>query len=145
MIKLPRSTYYYRSTQSALGLTDIRLVELIGDIQDELPGYGYRRVTRELNARGHVVNHKRVARIMKEQSLGIKPKKRYVKGGSKEVDHAVFPNLYRNVIPTLPDRVWVADITFIRIASSFVFLAAILDACSRKVVGYAISRHIDTD
>jgi putative transposase len=57
----------------------------------------------------------------------------------------VFPNLYRNVIPPLPDRVWVADITFIRIASSFVFLAVILDACSRKVVSYAISRHIDTD
>jgi putative transposase len=145
VIELPRSTYYYRSTASALGLTDRRLVELIGDIQDELPGYGYRRVTRELHARGHVVNHKRVARIMKEQSLGIRPRKRYAKGGSKEVDLAVYPNLYRNVIPTLPDRVWVADITFIRIASSFVFLAAILDACSRKVVGYAISRHIDTD
>lgn len=145
MIQLPRSTYYYRSTATEAGLSDARLVDLIGDIQDELPGYGYRRVTRELYARGHIVNHKRVARIMKERSLGIKPRKRYVKSGNKEIDLAVFPNLYRNVIPSLPDRVWVADITFIRIASSFVFLAAILDACSRKVVGYAISRHIDTD
>jgi putative transposase len=145
VIQLPRSTYYYRSTATETGLSDARLIDLIGDIQDELPGYGYRRVTRELHARGHVVNHKRVARIMKERSLGIKPRKRYVKSGTREIDLAVFPNLYRNVIPSLPDRVWVADITFIRIASSFVFLAAILDACSRKVVGYAISRHIDTD
>jgi putative transposase len=70
---------------------------------------------------------------MKECSLGITPRKRYVKSGSKEIDLAVFPNLYRNVMPSLPNRVCVADITFVRIASS------------RKVVGYAISRHIDTD
>jgi putative transposase len=110
VIQLPRSTYYYRSTATEAGLSDARLGELIGDIQDELPGYGYRRVTRELHARGHVVNHKRIARIMKEQSLGITPKKRYVKSASKEINLGVFPNLYRNVIPALPDRVWVADI-----------------------------------
>ena len=145
MIGLPRSTYYYRSTEAEVGLSDTRLVELIGDIQDEFPGYGYRRVTRELQANGYRVNHKRVARIMKERSLGIKRRRKYVKTGAKELDLVVFPNLYRNVIPALPDRVWVADITYIRIASSFVFTAVILDACSRKVVGYAISRHIDTD
>lgn len=105
MIHLPRSTYYYRSTAAETGLTDKRLIDLIGDIQDEFPGYGYRRVTRELKNRGHVVNHKRVARVMKEASLGIKPRKRYVKAGGKEVDLAVFPNLYRNVIPVVPDKV----------------------------------------
>jgi len=145
VIDLPRSTYYYRSTAAETGLPDKRLIDLIGDIQDEFPGYGYRRVTRELKARGHIVNRKRVARIMKEASLGIKPRKRFVNRRSKEDGLAVFPNLYRNVIPVVPDRVWVADITFIRIARGFVFLAAILDACSRKVVGYAISRHIDTE
>jgi putative transposase len=55
-------------------------------------------------------------------------------------DQPVFSNLYRNVIPAKPDLVWVADITFIRIANGFAYLAAILDACSRKVVGYAISK-----
>jgi putative transposase len=74
---------------------------------------------------------------MKERSLGIKPRKRFVKVPGKQDDLAVFPNLYRNVIPAESDRVWVADITVIRIVSGFVFLAAILDACSRKVVGYA--------
>lgn len=145
MINLPRSTYYYRSTAVDAGLTDKRLIDLIGDIQDEFPGYGYRRVTRELKARGHLVNHKRVARIMKEANLGIKPRKRFVNRGGKEDGLAAFPNLYRNVIPVVPHQVWVADITFIRIARGFVFSAAILDACSRKVVGYAISRHIDTE
>jgi putative transposase len=57
MIDLPRSTYYYRSTSQAPPISDTCLVELIGDIQDEFPGYGYRRVTRALHKRGHIVNH----------------------------------------------------------------------------------------
>lgn len=65
MIDLPRSTYYYRSTAKALSLGDSELVAIIEDIQDELPSYGYRRVTYELQRRGHLVNHKRVARVMR--------------------------------------------------------------------------------
>jgi putative transposase len=129
---------------TAAGLTDARIVELIGDIQDELPGYGYRRVTRELRRRGYVVNHKRVARVMNSHGLGIKPRRRFVRTTDSDHDLPIFPNLYRNVIPARPDLVWVADFTYIRIATGFCFLAAILDACSRKVVGYAISRRIDT-
>lgn len=56
----------------------------------------------------------------------------------------MYPNLYRNNIPTEPERVWVADITYIRVAAGFVYLAVILDACSRKVIGYALSQQIDT-
>lgn len=146
MIELPRSTYYYRSTGVALGLDDDRLVGLIGDIQDEFPGYGYRRVTLELRARGHHINHKRAARIMREHGLGIKPRKRFTpKQKGNESDTQFFPNLYRNVVPRLPDQAWVADITFVRIQTGFVYVAVILDACSRKVVGYAISRRIDTE
>lgn len=111
MISLPRSTYYYRSTAAESNLPDKRLVDLIGDIQDEFLGYGYRRVTRELQNRGHLVNHKRVARVMKEASLGVRPRKRFVKAAGRDADFAVFPNLYRNVIPAVPDKVWVADIT----------------------------------
>ena len=144
MIELPRSTFYYRSTAAIEDLSDERLIELIGDIQDELPGYGYRRVTRELQRRGHLVNHKRIARVMKAHGLGIRPRRRFVRTTDSAHDLPVFPNLYRNVIPTRPDVVWVADFTYIRIAAGFCFLAAILDACSRKVVGYAISRRIDT-
>ena len=144
MIELPRSTFYYRSTSTRECLNDGRLIELIENIQDELPGYGYRRVTHELRRRGHVVNHKRVARVMRAQGLGIKPRKRFVRTTDSRHDSPVFPNLYRNVIPTQPNVVWVADFTYIRIATGFCYLAAILDACSRKVVGYAISRNIDT-
>lgn len=144
MIEMPRSTFYYRAVASADQLPDAQLVELIESIQDELPGYGYRRVTHELRRRGHVVNHKRVARLMKLHGLGIKPRRQFVRTTDSNHDSPIFPNLYRNVIPSRPDLVWVADFTYIRIATGFCYLAAILDACSRKVVGYAISRRIDT-
>lgn len=127
MIDLPRSTFYYRSTAVHEGLGDARLTELIESIQDDLPGYGYRRVTHELRRRGHVVNHKRVARVMKAQGLGIKPRRRFVRTTDSKHDSPIFPNLYRNVIPTRPNVVWVADFTYIRIASGFCDLAAILD------------------
>jgi putative transposase len=143
VIEMPRSTYYFRSSAKAVGLSDARLVELIADIQDELAGYGYRRITHELRRRGHAVNHKRVARVMSVNGLGIKRRRRFVATTDSEHDQPIFPNLYRNVIPTRLDLVWVADITYIRLTVGFCYLAAILDACSRKVVGYAISKHID--
>lgn len=141
---MPRSTYYYRASVQAVGLSDGQVLGLIGDIQDELPGYGYRRVTHELHRRGHGINHKRVARLMNANGLGIKQRRRFVRTTDSDHDQPIFPNLYRNVIPCRLDVVWVADITYIRIAAGFCYLAAILDACSRKVVGYAISRNIDT-
>ena len=145
MIGLPRSTYYYRAREGSAVLTDSELEELIGTVQDELPGYGYRRVTHELRRRGHVVNHKRIARVMRVKDMGIRPRRRHARTTDSKHDSPVFPNLYRNVIPTEPNQVWVGDFTYIRLASGFCYLAAILDACSRKVVGYAISRSIDTN
>lgn len=132
------------SPAKALIFGDTELVAIIEDIQDELPCYGYRRVTHELLRRGHLVNHKRVARVMRANGLGIKPRKRCVRTTDSDHDSPLYPNLYRNVIPARPDMVWVADFTYIRIAGGFCYLAVILDACSRKVVGYALSRPLDT-
>jgi putative transposase len=144
VIDLARSTLYYRPVTSTPAITDARLVELIGDIQDEFPGYGYRRVTRELARRGIAINHKRIARVMRANGLCVKPKRRFVRTTDSNHDLPIFPNLYRNVIPTRPDVVWVGDITYIRLLSGFCYLAAILDACSRRIVGYAISRQMDS-
>lgn len=144
MIDLPRSTYYYRSTARTSKLGDTELVVIIEDIQDEQPRYGYRRITHELQRRGHLVNHKCVARIMRANGLGIKPRKRYVRTTDSNHDSPIYPNLYRNVIPARPDMVWVADFTYIRITVGFCYLAVILDACSRNVVGYALSRGLGT-
>jgi putative transposase len=144
MIGLARSSYYYHPVQGT-NLSDDRLAELIGDIQDELSGYGYRRVTHELLRRGHRVNHKRVARVMRTHDLGIRPRRRHVRTTDGDHDSPIFPNRYNNAIPDRPNRVWVTDFTYRRVAHGFVYLAAMLDACSRKVIGYAISRQIDTE
>lgn len=145
MIELPRSTYYYRSTAKRVGLNDARLVQLIEEIHDEFPGYGYRRVTRELRNRGFVVNHKRVARVMRQYRLKARTVRRFKQTTDSDHEFPVFPNLYGNVIPTRPDEVWVGDLTYIRTVFGFAYLAALLDACSRKVVGYAISRRMDAE
>jgi putative transposase len=141
---MPRSTFYYRTQKRVEAFSDEQIVQLIREVQSELPGYGYRRVTYELRRRGHLINHKRIARVMRAHSLGVIPRRRFIRTTDSNHDQPAFPNLYRNVIPAKPDTVWVGDITYIRLACGFCYLAVILDACSRKVVGYAISHQIDT-
>lgn len=143
-MNLPRSTYYYRPAAKTEALTDVELAAIIEDIQDELPCYGYRRVTHELRRRGFVINHKRIARVMRIAGLGVKPRRRYIRTTDSGHDSPIFPNIYCNSIPDHPDRVWVADFTYIRVVTGFCYLAVILDACSRKVIGYALSRRLDT-
>ncbi len=109
----------------------------------EWPTYGYRRVTAELHATGCLVNHKKVMRLMQEQGLTVRPRRRFVATTDSDHDGPIFANLAKDVVPTGPNQLWVADITYITIAVGFVYLAAILDAWSRRVVGYAIGRRID--
>ncbi len=102
--------------------------------------YGYRRITAELRRRGMLVNHKRVARMMREDGLlGIQPRAFVV---TTDSDHEleVYLNLARRMKLTGINQLWVADITYIRLQAEFVYLAVILDACSRKVVGWALER-----
>jgi len=141
MTELSRSTYY---AKPAPAVADAALAQMLEAIHLEWPSYGYRRVTHELRHRGLVVNHKKVMRLMREQGLAAKRRRRFCVTTDSNHDLPVYPNLYRNQIPALPDRVWVADITYIRLLIGFAFLAVILDACSRKVVGYAISRSMTT-
>ena len=100
-------------------------------------------MTRELPRRGHRANHKRVLRIMREQSWLCR--QRRVSRRTTQSDHGlpIFPNLLRETNVTQLNQVWVADITYIRLPHDFVFLAAILDAHSRKVIGWNLSRGLD--
>ena len=136
-----RSSYYYEAA-AVMPLEEAQLVERMRKICAEFPRYGYRRVTAQLRLDGHLVNKKRVQRIMCEQELTVKPRRRLATTDSDH-DDPIFPNLAKDVVPDGPDQLWVSDITYIRIALGFVYLAAILDAWSRRVVGYAISRRID--
>jgi putative transposase len=102
--------------------------------------YGYRRITAELHRRGMQINHKRVARIMREDNLlGIQPK-RFVVTTNSNHKLEVYLNLARRMKLTAINQLWVADITYIRLNAEFVYLAVILDGHSRKVVGWALDR-----
>jgi putative transposase len=146
-MSLAPSTYYCRArAKSAEAVAaEARLVARIHAICAEFPRYGYRRVTARLKAEGERVNHKRVARIMREQDLRVRPKRRSVVATNSDHDGPIFPNPAEGMVPSGPDQLWVADLTYIRILSGFVYLAVILDAWSRRVVGWAISRRIDAE
>src|SRR5260364_214095 len=139
MIQLPRSTFYDRAgTPSFPCLSDARLLERIGCLQVALSDDGYRRVTCALQAQGYGIHHKRVARIIRQPEPALQSKRRFLRTTDRPHGWPVFPNLHRNSIPDRPDQIWVADMTFIRIERGVVYLAVILDACSRKVIGYAL-------
>ena len=106
--------------------------------------YGYRRVAFELRRRGMAVNHKRVLRLMREDNLlGIEPKA-FLATTQSDHDREVYLNLAKRMKPTAINQLWVADITYIRLRGEFVYLAVVLDAFSRKVVGWALDRSLTT-
>ena len=108
-------------------------------------GYGYRRVTRELARRGQGVNHKRVLRVMRERRLLCRPKRRYQRTTDSTHNEKRFPNLLPQTMPTKPDQVWQADLTYVRVKQGFVYLACVLDSFTREIVGWSMSRFIDAD
>jgi putative transposase len=137
---MPRSTFY---DAPATRLDDAQILARMALICDEFEAYGYRRVGAELRHQGVVVNHKKVRRLMRQHDLQPKRRRRYVATTDSNHDSPIFPNRARDLVVEGPNQLWVADITYITIATGFVYLAAILDAWSRRVVGYAISRSID--
>ncbi len=110
---------------------------------EENPTYGYRRVDAELRHRGLVVNAKRVRRLMAVNGLNPKRRRRYLVTTDSNHDGPIFPHIARGFEVYGPDQLWVADITYVAIATGFVYLAVILNAWSRLVVGYALDRKID--
>jgi len=138
---LARSTYY--DMPPAQPIDEARLVEQIKTICAEWPAYGYRRVTFELHEQGYLINHKKVMRLMKENGLSVRARRRLVVTTDSNHDGPIFPNLAKDIVPTGVNQLWVADITYITITTGFVYLAAVLDAWSRRVVGYAIGTRID--
>ncbi|HVY15970.1 MAG TPA: IS3 family transposase [Rhodopila sp.] len=140
LMGLARSTFY-DAAPVPVGADE--LVARIVLICDEFECYGYRRVGAALRHQGVVVNSKKLRRLMREHSLQPKRRRRYVV--TTDSDHAgpIYPDLAKTLVPDRPNQLWVADLTYVAIPGGFVYLAAILDAWSRKVVGYAISRSMD--
>jgi len=119
------------------------ILQHIRAICQEFPSYGVPRVTRELRRRGFRVNHKRVARLMDKANLHCRRKKRFVRTTDSKHPFRVYPNVAKDVVVVRPNQLWRADITYVRLLREFIYLAVILDAFSRRVVGWALSRHIN--
>src|SRR5438309_9137944 len=110
-----------------------------------MASYGRRRITHELRRGGWQVNSKRVHRLMREDNLLCVRKRKFIVTTDSNHGKKVYPNLARKMMLTNVDQLWVADITYIRLREEFVFLAVILDAFSRRVIGWALDRTIKDD
>jgi len=144
-MNIAKSTFYYRRKAKSPDQmkTEADLRDRIEAICLEFPRYGYRRVTRQLKREGWGVNHKKVLRLMQESDLLCRVKRRWVKTTDSKHHFPRYSNLIKGMAISHLNQVWVADITYIRIRTGFVYLAAILDAFSRRAIGYAVSTRID--
>jgi putative transposase len=144
LMGVSRSWYYERTPAGQEAHKDVELRDAIERIVLEFSGYGYRRVTAALRREGWSVNHKRVLRNMREESLLCQLKRRFVPTTDSAHAFGRYPNLIKDVEIDGLDQVWISDITYVRLPTSFCYLAAILDAYSRRCVGWHLSRRIDT-
>ena len=122
---------------------DTRLRDAIERLCLDFPGYGYRRVTAQLHRDGWTVNHKRVLGIMQNGSLLCRLQRAF-RPPSAGSTKTAYPNLTQDLTLTRLDQVWVVDMTYIRLPQGFVYLACVLDAFSRRVIGWHLARDIDT-
>jgi putative transposase len=139
-----RTWWYTRPCVDVVALRDVDLRDAIEHIVLDFPGYGYRRVTKTLQRAGWTINHKRVLRVMRKESLLCQLERHWVTTTQSGHGLPCYPNLIRGMAATGPNQIWQADITYIRLPTTFVYLACVLDAWSRKVIGWHLSRTIDT-
>lgn len=145
-LEVSRSAYFkWRKQQEAIPFEDSEIEDLKDQIQEialEFPGYGYRRITVELQNRGYAVNHKRVLRLMRQDNLLCMTKK--FKPVTTDSDHGlpVYPNLLKNTKISGLNQVWVSDITYVQLLHENIYLAVILDLSSRKCIGWDLGRNM---
>jgi len=140
LMKVGRTAYYHgrrKDGANSINTLNSNPKQETEDIASQHEAYGYRRITAELKKRGWTINHKKVLRIMRELNL-IRKKRPRRPDNKKAHSLPVYPNLIRDFRPSDINQLWVADITYVRLRYEFCYLAAILDAFSRKVVGWAL-------
>jgi putative transposase len=144
ILEVPRSSYYHAAQPTATQRSDGELGPVIKAIFREHRGrYGYRRIYEELDARDITCAPERVRRIMKEMGLKALQPKTFVPQTSDGRAGLPSPNLLLNQpLPGTPDRVWAGDITCIPTAKGWLYLAVVIDLCSRKIVGWALADHL---
>lgn len=144
-VGLSRSTIrrQLRSAPVTLDQKDMQRRVHIHSIALEMRSYGYRPITKELRRRGVIINSKVVLRLLREDNLLCLRRHAFVATTDSKHKLTVYPNLARDLVLTDINQLWVADITYIRLRREFIYLAAILDAYSRRCIGWALARYID--
>jgi putative transposase len=145
MIGLSRASYYRWLAPAPATPVEMELRDVMQKIALQFPAYGYRRITAELQRRGFEVNHKRILRLMRDDNLLCIRHKAFVVTTDSRHELPVYPNLARQLSPTGVNQLWVADITYIRLRKEFVYLAVLLDAFSRRVIGWALGRTLEEE
>ena len=141
LLDVARSTVYYRPT--GISAEDLALMRLLDEIHLACPFYGSRRLRDELETQGHPVNRKRVQRLVRQMGLrALYPKPRTSQPG---VGHTVYPYLLRGLSIERPNQVWATDICYIPMAHGFMYLVAIMDWYSRRVLAWRVSNTFDSD
>ena len=144
--RVSRSGFYRFDGQARPSVaTDMDLRDAIQRIALEWPSYGRPRITAELRRRGWTVNPKRVYRILREDNLLCVRKRKFAVTTDSNHGRKIYPNLAREMVLTGVDQLWRADITYIRLQDEFVYLAVILDAYSRRVIGWALDRTLEDE
>lgn len=138
LAQVSRAGFYRWRHASPAEDADIDLRDEIQRVALEWPCYGWRRMTAELRRRGWTVNHKRVRRIMREDNLLCLRRRKFVVTTDSNHHRPVYPNLAAELVLTGLNQLWVADITYIRLAMEFIYLAVVIDAFSRRVIGWAL-------
>ena len=144
--RVSRSGFYRFNANPETGPDkDMDLRDAIQRIALEWPSYGRPRITAELRRRGWTVNPKRVHRLLREDNLLCVRKRKFIVTTDSNHGRKVYPNLARGLVLTGVDQLWRADITYVRLREEFVFLAVILDAFSRRVIGWALDRNMEDE
>ena len=144
VLEVPRSSYYHAAVPTSSAVKDQAVGEQIETIfREHRRRYGYRRIYADLNEEGLVCGHSRVRRLMAERGLKAIQPKNYVPRTSDGKADKPSPNrLLDAAMPTVPDTVWAGDITFIPIADKWLYLAVVIDLCSRRIVGWSIADNL---
>jgi len=143
LAEVSRAAYYRDREKTAPLVEETELRGVVQRLALAHRHYGYRRIGALLKREGRIVNHKRLVRMMREDNL-LCLRKAAFRPATTDSDHRwrVWPNLARHMTPMAPNRLWVADIAYVHLAEAFVYLAVVLDAFSRKVVGWALENHL---
>jgi len=139
LIKLARSTVYYKERINA---SDALFANIISEVWQEMPYYGYRRITAELHRRNYDINHKRVLRLMREAKIqAMYPRPNTSK---RNEGHKIYPYLLCGLPISRPNQVWATDITYIKVGSGWMYLVALIDLYSGHIVAWRLSNTLET-